>query len=122
MDENTPCVSLKDLEGRFGQSCRVAGVCEVRPFHNPKRVLIAEWPGVRLEDGGFVLMESFWQKDRVPDVEGLKRWNGRPIEVTGVLHGAPPGGIQNLSIPCLSPITDIRELPAPAKSALPKAG
>lgn len=102
------CRTTSEVERAIGQDVRVEGVCEIRPFHSAKGVLIAEWPGVRLDDDGFVLIGSFWQRSTLPPDPRALGAVGLRIEVFGRLHGSPPGSVQNIAIPCVLPVEDVR--------------
>jgi len=107
------CTSNAQIETHIGSVCRVLGTWELRQFYGKKGNVIREWPVVLLDDGGDVLVESFWDEAAKPDDETIARHQGARVAVTGMLHGEPPGSFQNVPIPCLSPVDSIEALPAP---------
>jgi len=98
--------SAADLEAAIDQRCRVVGRYELRDFHTKKGGVFATWPAVVLDDGTAVLIESLWDASKRHDDATAAAHQGKRVAVTGTLHGEPPGSMQNIAMPCLSPVDD----------------
>lgn len=111
MDRTTTspeCSTSSEVERSFNKVCTVVGVYELNEFYTKKKTLMANWPVVVLDDGKVVLIESLWDKTKRHDDATIANYQGKRVRVTGKLHGQPPGSIQNISVPCVSPVDDIR--------------
>jgi hypothetical protein len=108
-DTKAVCRTEKDALDALGKVCTVVGTYDVKEFRNQKGVVFREWPVVVLDGGGRpVLIESLWDESKKPGPDVIARYRGRRVEVTGKLHGQPPGAIANISVPCISPVESIR--------------
>jgi hypothetical protein len=107
-DKNKPvCKTFEDIRKSYGKKCSVIGTYEIKPFNNKKGKLIANWPVVVLEDNKMVLLESFWQKEKMRPEEEQKLFSGKKVRATGKINQFPPGSIENIAIPCISPVDDV---------------
>lgn len=96
----------------YGKVATVVGTYEIKPFLNKKNEKLRDWPVLVLKEGKRgVLIESIWDVSKAPSPETIARYKGRQVEVVGKLHAAPPGSIQNMAVPCISPVESIRLLP-----------
>lgn len=101
------CRTAAQVESAIGGQARVRGLLAEQAFHGPKGNLLAMWPVLQLVDGSSVLLGSPWQPDSRPDAALLAPLQGRLAEAEGVLHGEPPGSLQNLPTPCLLPVAAV---------------
>lgn len=113
MTRNDPPVitSAAALEPHFDQQASVRGVLVIAPFHNAKGKLLAQAPALRLADASLVLLGSPWLAETRPAQALIDALLGQMAQASGLLHGQPPGSVQNLATPCLSPVQDLRAAP-----------
>lgn len=98
------CRTTADLEAAWGQTCRVSGRYETRELTDKGGEVFRVWPVVVLDDGAEVLVGSIWKPSEMPSADTTARLRGQRVEATGTLHGEPPGSIQNIVMPCVSPV------------------
>lgn len=108
-DTRPVCRTENDVVSHLGEVCAVVGTYEVKEFFNQKGGKLRDWPVVVLAEGRRdVLIESLWDERLMPDADTIARYRGRKVEVVGRLHGAPPGRIANMAVPCVSPVESLR--------------
>jgi hypothetical protein len=70
------------------------------------------WPVFITADGRTGLVGSFWFPEEFPDRETIARYEGKRVELAGVLNSAPPpknpARKQNMMIPSLWPVHAVR--------------
>lgn len=106
-----PCLTGSDLERAWDRECRVTGTWRVRTLTDKKGQPFRTWPVVELDNGTDVLIGSIWRATEKPDDATTRRHEGQRVSVTGTLNAEPPGSIQNIALPCLSPVTAIEPGP-----------
>jgi hypothetical protein len=112
MAEQGPVItSESQVVKHYGQVCTVVGTYQVKTFYNKKNEKLRDWPVVVLKEGRrSVLIESLWNPSKAPSSETVAQYKGKRVEVVGVLHAAAPGSLQNMAVPCISPVESIRVL------------
>ena len=104
------CRTSADLPAHIGQVVTVQGRLVLEPFGHAGRPQV-DWPALHLMDGRRVLLGSPWLADQRPAQAQLDSLLGQAVQASGPLHGAPPGSLQNIAIPCLSPVGPLQALP-----------
>ena len=104
------CRTGADLPGHIGQAVTVQGRLVIVPFGHAGRVQV-DWPALHLVDGRRVLLGSPWLADQRPAQAQIDSLLGQAVQASGPLHGAPPGSLQNITVPCLSPVGPLQALP-----------
>ncbi len=101
------CATRSDLERAWGTSCRVIGTYRMQTLTDKKGQPFRTWPVVVLDDGTEVLIGSIWKAAEKPSDETSSRHDGQRVRVTGTANAEPPGSIQNIAMPCISPVEAI---------------
>lgn len=104
------CDTRGELERAWDTSCRVIGTYRMQTLTDKKGQPFRTWPVVVLDDGAEVLIGSIWKAAEKPSDEASSRHDGQRVRVTGTLNAEPPGSIQNIAIPCISPVEDIESM------------
>ena len=104
------CRTGADLPAHIGQVVTVQGRLVLEPFGHAGRPQV-DWPALHLLDGRRVLLGSPWLADQRPAQAQLNSLLGQAVQASGPLHGAPPGSLQNIAMPCLSPVGPLQALP-----------
>ena len=103
------CRTGADLLAHTGQVVTVQGRLVLEPFGHAGRPQV-DWPALHLLDGRRVLLGSPWLPDQRPAQAQIDSLLGHAVQASGPLHGAPPGSLQNIAVPCLSPVGPLRAL------------
>ena len=98
------------LPAHIGQAVTVQGRLVLEPFGHAGRPQV-DWPALHLMDVRRVLLGSPWLADQRPAQAQIDSLLGQAVQASGPLHGAPPGSLQNIAIPCLSPVGPLQVLP-----------
>lgn len=98
----------------WDRACRMTGVYALNTIGSKKSSVLAVWPVVVAGHGGSALVGSLWFPETFPDPETLARYEGKRVEIAGVLRSEPahkdPRYKQNLRAPTLLPVYAIRVL------------
>lgn len=109
-DPNAPiCRTGADLAAHTGQVVTAQGRLVLEPFGHVGRPQV-DWPALHLLDGRRVLLGSPWVPAQRPQQAQIDSLLGQAVQACGPLHGAPPGSLQNIAIPCLSPVGPLHAL------------
>lgn len=98
----------------FDRPCRVVAIYTLSAFHTKNSRVFTVWPVFVMADGRSGLVGNFWYPAELPDRETLARYEGKRVEIAGVLNSEPPREKpeykQNMMIPSLWPVHAIRIL------------
>ena len=107
------CEAKKDIAAVAGKRAVVVGIyhqLDVRMRKQGEPVYRGH-AAVRLSDGGEVLLEPTWSSAALRDQKERDQFDGKAVEVTGVLLAQPPKSPEQaaqIMAPCVSPVEAIR--------------
>ncbi|MEL6180963.1 MAG: hypothetical protein AAFS10_18525 [Myxococcota bacterium] len=109
--QDTPvCRTIEEVRTHYRQTCKVEGTYTTQTFQGKKAGSPSfNWQVLVLEGGEHVLIESIWDKSKQHDPERAAQFEGKKVEVIGMLNASPPPPPKsriraNRSIPCISPV------------------
>jgi len=108
--------SLHDVQSSSGQRVVLTGIyhqTDLRMRPKTPRVY-AGYVAIRLRDGIDVNLEPSWSAAAIRNSEEVARYEGKLVEVIGVVHGEapePPEPVAYITNPCISPVETIRLSP-----------
>lgn len=113
MAEVPRCETLRDVQRLSGGQVLLVGTYQqvdmrMRPKPPP---LYQGHVAVVLSDGTQVLLEPSWSKAAIRSPEEREQYDGRRVELTGVIHArspAPPEMMAYVTGPVLSPIERVQ--------------
>jgi hypothetical protein len=110
------CESLDDVRSMSGRRAVLTGIyhqtdLRMRPKPPP---VYAGYVAIRLRDGTHVNLEPNWSAAAIRNSEEVARYEGKLVEVIGVIHSEapePPEPVAYVTDPCISPVEAIRLSP-----------
>ena len=105
-----------DAPPLFDRPCRAVGIYILSTIGSkgPAGSVLAVWPMLVVTPHGSLLLGSLWFPEDLPDPETRVRYEGKRVEVTGVLRREPPHKDpthhQNIMATTLHPVHAIRVL------------
>jgi hypothetical protein len=106
-DQALQCRNKKEVESALGKKVTFLGCYRIKSFYAKKNTYMKDWPVIMMADSHYVLMESLWNDEKKPEDAAVEIYLNKEVSVTGILHSQPPGSIQNISVPCLSPVYSV---------------
>jgi hypothetical protein len=107
------CETLRDIQAWSGHRVILTGIyhqVDLRMRQKP-RTMYSGYVAIRLGDGTDVNLEPSWSPAAIRTSEELARYDGKAVEVIGVVHDKAPEPAEPVAYvtnPCVCPVEVIR--------------